>query len=70
MNSLDHLVAEADAAFASAGDAATLENAKARYLGKTGQITELMKGLGKLAPEEKKHKAPSSMPPRCKLKIC
>ena len=35
-------------------DAAALENAKAKYLGKTGQITELMKGLGKLDPEARK----------------
>ena len=34
---------------ARADDAAALENAKARYLGKTGQLTELLKGLGKLA---------------------
>ena len=33
---------------------APLEQVKARYLGKAGQITELLKGLGKLPPEEKK----------------
>ena len=54
MNSLDHLVAEARADFNGAQDAAALENAKAKYLGKTGQITDLMKGLGKLAPDERK----------------
>lgn len=54
MNSLDHLVAQAGADFVGAQDAATLENAKAKYLGKTGQITELMKGLGKLGPDERK----------------
>ncbi len=54
MNSLDHLVSQAGTDFAAAEDAAALENAKARYLGKTGQITELMKGLGKLAPDERK----------------
>ena len=54
MTQLDQLVAQAQADFAAAADAAALENAKAKYLGKTGQITELMKGLGKLAPEEKK----------------
>jgi phenylalanyl-tRNA synthetase alpha chain len=35
-------------------DPDALEQVKARYLGKSGQITELMKGLGKLPPEEKK----------------
>ena len=54
MNSLDYLVAEAGVDFAGAEDAAALENAKAKYLGKTGQITELMKGLGKLGPDERK----------------
>jgi phenylalanyl-tRNA synthetase alpha chain len=54
MNSLEQIVSAAQAEFLAAADAAALENAKAQYLGKTGRITELMKGLGKLAPEEKK----------------
>src|SRR6185369_12596790 len=54
MNSLEQLVVSAQADFVAAADAAALENAKAKYLGKTGQITEMMKGLGKLTPEEKK----------------
>jgi phenylalanyl-tRNA synthetase alpha chain len=54
MTTLDQLVSGAREDFLAAQDAAALENAKARYLGKTGQITELMKGLGKLPPEEKK----------------
>ena len=54
MNSLEQLVTQAQADFLDAPDAAALENAKAKYLGKTGQITEQMKGLGKLAPDERK----------------
>ena len=54
MTSLEQLVTQAQADFAAAPDAAALENAKARYLGKTGQITEQMKGLGKLAPDERR----------------
>jgi phenylalanyl-tRNA synthetase alpha chain len=54
MNPLEQLVEQARSDFSMAHDAASLENAKARYLGKTGQITEQMKGLGKLAPEERK----------------
>ena len=54
MNSLEELVVEAGTDFAAAQDAAALENAKAKYLGKTGQVTELMKGLGKLEPEQRK----------------
>ncbi len=54
MQNLDQLVSEAAAAFASIQDPDALEQAKARYLGKSGQITELLKGLGKLAPDERK----------------
>jgi phenylalanyl-tRNA synthetase alpha chain len=54
MNSLEELVVSAQSDFSAAQDAAALENAKAKYLGKTGQVTELMKGLGKLDPEQRK----------------
>ncbi|MDB5118617.1 MAG: phenylalanyl-tRNA synthetase, partial [Mucilaginibacter sp.] len=54
MNPLAQLIAQAHSDFAAAADAAALENAKAAYLGKTGRITEQMKGLGKLAPDERK----------------
>ncbi|MBI4998268.1 MAG: phenylalanine--tRNA ligase subunit alpha [Rhodocyclales bacterium] len=54
MQNLDTLVAQAAADFAAAGEPAKLEEAKARYLGKEGSLTVLLKGLGKLPPEEKK----------------
>jgi phenylalanyl-tRNA synthetase alpha chain len=54
MNDLDQLVQDAVADFAGARAPAELENAKARYLGKAGRLTELMKGLGALSPEDKK----------------
>lgn len=54
MNELDALVGSAREAFAQAGTPADLENAKAQYLGKSGRITELMKGMGALSVEEKK----------------
>lgn len=54
MSFLEQLVIQAQNDFSTAEDAAALENAKARYLGKTGRITEQMKGLGKLAPDERK----------------
>ena len=54
MNDLDSLVTAAKADFFAAPQAAELENAKARYLGKSGRVTELLKGLGALPPEEKK----------------
>ena len=44
----------ASPSFAAATDDAALETAKARYLGKGGSITELLKGLGKLDPEARK----------------
>ena len=50
----DDLVVQAQEQFAQAADAAALENAKARFLGKQGALTELLKGLGKLDPEQKR----------------
>jgi len=54
MNELDDLAQDARTAFAQAAAPADLENAKAQYLGKSGRITELMKGLASLPVEEKK----------------
>jgi phenylalanyl-tRNA synthetase alpha chain len=54
MNELDQLVQSAKDDFARAPAPAELENAKARYLGKSGAVTELLKALGRLSPEEKK----------------
>jgi len=51
---IELLVAEAQAQFAQAEDAAGLENAKGRFLGRAGSLTELLKGLGKLPPEERR----------------
>jgi phenylalanyl-tRNA synthetase alpha chain len=54
MTDLDQLVSEASAGFAAATTADALEQAKARYLGKSGCLTERLKTLGKLAPEDRK----------------
>jgi phenylalanyl-tRNA synthetase alpha chain len=51
---LDKLVEDARTAFAAVSQPAALENEKARFLGKTGAITERLKGLGKLLPEDKR----------------
>jgi phenylalanyl-tRNA synthetase alpha chain len=48
MNDLDHLVSTATAEFDAAPTPAELENAKARFLGKGGRVTELLKGLAAL----------------------
>ena len=45
--------AAAQADFAACTDPAALENAKARYLGKAGALTELLKSLGKLSAAER-----------------
>ena len=53
-NELDSIVDSARQAFAGAGAPADLENAKAQFLGKSGRITELMRGMGALSVEDKK----------------
>jgi phenylalanyl-tRNA synthetase alpha chain len=54
MQDLEAIVGRATAEFAAAPDPAALENAKAKYLGKAGELTGLMKQLGALQPEERK----------------
>ena len=54
MNDLQPVVDEALAEFASARGPAELEDAKARFLGKSGRITEQLKALGSLPAEAKK----------------
>ena len=53
MENLEPLANEAKAAIAAAEDGATLEQLRVDYLGKKGQITALLKGLGKLSAEER-----------------
>jgi phenylalanyl-tRNA synthetase alpha chain len=54
MTDLDTLVQEAQALFAQATTPADLENAKALFLGKSGRMTELMKGMATLSVDDKK----------------
>lgn len=54
MDKLDQLVEEAVAAFAAVSDTAQLDQVKARFLGKSGSLTERLKSLGKLPPEERR----------------
>jgi len=53
MDALNGIVDAALREFSGCADPAALENAKARYLGKTGVLTEQLKGLGKLSAEER-----------------
>jgi len=54
MSDIDALVTQALAEFAAVKDAAALENAKARFLGRTGLVTDLLKALGKLPAEQRR----------------
>ena len=53
MANLDYLIAESQADFSACDDMPALENAKAKYLGKTGALTDALKGLGRLSNEER-----------------
>ena len=54
MPDLDDIVARALGDFAAASDPAALENAKARYLGKAGELSAFQASLRSLPVEEKK----------------
>ncbi|MDD5330662.1 MAG: phenylalanine--tRNA ligase subunit alpha [Sulfuricella sp.] len=54
MQNPDDILAEAQAAFAAIDNPAELEQAKARYLGKSGLLTEQLKQLGKMPPEQRR----------------
>jgi len=54
MDALGDIVAQARREFAAAADPASLENAKARYVGKAGAITTRLKALGALAPDARR----------------
>jgi len=53
MEDVDAIVNKAIATFAAIDDPDQLEQAKARFLGKAGELTELLKGLGKLPAAER-----------------
>ena len=51
--SLESLIPEAERDFSACANINDLEQAKAKYLGKSGSLTEAMKSLGKLSNEER-----------------
>jgi phenylalanyl-tRNA synthetase alpha chain len=53
MDELERIVGTALADFTACDDPAALENAKAKYLGKAGALTDLLKSLGKLPAAER-----------------
>jgi phenylalanyl-tRNA synthetase alpha chain len=54
LQDLDVLVTRALADFSAAGDPASLENAKARYIGKAGELTALQSTLKSAPPEQRR----------------
>ena len=66
MENLEQLANEARSAIAEAEDGSTLEQLRVDYLGKKGQFTALLKGLGRLSAEERPAagaKSMSQLPP-------
>ncbi|MGE5095605.1 MAG: phenylalanine--tRNA ligase subunit alpha, partial [Betaproteobacteria bacterium] len=53
MEQLEKIVSEAQKTISATASVADLDQAKARFLGKAGSLTELLKGLGKLSAEER-----------------
>ena len=53
MANLEHLIPQSLTDFNACDDMPALENAKAKYLGKTGALTDALKGLGKLSNEDR-----------------
>ncbi len=54
MRTPNEIVAEALAAIHGCADLQALEQVKAGYLGKSGQLTELLKSLGGMPADERK----------------
>ena len=53
MYALSDLIRSAQTAIASAADLAVLDQARVLYLGKKGTLTERLKELGRLPPEQR-----------------
>ncbi len=53
MSGLEDILSTAQSAVAGAGDSSALDDVRVKYLGKKGDLTGLLKGLGKLSPEER-----------------
>src|SRR5258706_8968834 len=64
MKELEQIVAAAGQAVAVSASVAELELARARVLGKAGSLTELLKGLGRLPPEERPQAGAAVNPPQ------
>src|SRR5690349_19201668 len=58
MTDIQNLERELESAIASAANEAALEQVRVAALGKKGSISELLKTLGGMSPEERKEKGP------------
>ena len=50
---IQQIKADVEAILATAAELDTLENIRIKYLGKKGELTAVLKGMGKLSPEER-----------------
>jgi len=53
VSDLEDILSTAQSAVAGAGDSSALDDVRVKYLGKKGELTGLLKGLGKLSPEQR-----------------
>ena len=53
MPDLQQLRAEAEAAIGAAGSASELEEMRVRYLGSKSQLTQALRSIGELPPEQR-----------------
>lgn len=53
MENLESLVSQAESAISAATDIQALDQVRVQYLGKKGELTQLLKGLGRLSAEER-----------------
>ena len=54
MSELDSLIEQALTGLANASDTSAVESLRVQFLGKKGELTRLLKGLGALPPEERR----------------
>lgn len=50
----EDILQRAEQAFAQAENSAALENIKAKFLGRNGEVTQMLRGMADLSPEEKR----------------
>jgi len=59
MTDLKHMQADLTGRAAAAPDLGALETLRVEALGKTGAVSELLKGLGKMSPDERREQGPA-----------